>query len=131
MRPKVAVVGGTCAFAGARERLARATSCPNRSVVGNSCESEGKRPSGDAGEEMALCVASQIVGLDVANVPLVNVARCDVSCGDEVSEPLRGIGIDLVVVGGQAHSRVVSGYFFRFRISSASWARTSLVCRST
>jgi len=57
---------------------------------------------------MALRVASQIVGLDVADVSFVNIAWRDVSSGDEVSELLRGIGIDLIVVGGQAHSRVVS-----------------------
>lgn len=35
-----------------------------------------------------------------------HIAGRDVSCGDEVAEPLRGIFVDLVVVGGHAGGSV-------------------------
>jgi hypothetical protein len=70
------------------------------SIVAPAGKSESSRPSTDAGEEMALRVAPQIVGPHVDDGSLVDIAWCDVSGGDEVAEPLGGIGIDLVVVGG-------------------------------
>jgi hypothetical protein len=98
-RPQVAFVIGRLAFAGGAEGLAGARACPNRSVVGPAGESEGDGPSADAGEEMALGVAGEIVGAHVNDASLVNVAAGDVSGVDEVAEPLRCIGVDLVVVG--------------------------------
>jgi hypothetical protein len=49
---------------------------------------------------MALAVAAQIVGRDVEDAALVDIAGHKLACGDEGSQPGCGIGIDLVVVGG-------------------------------
>jgi hypothetical protein len=68
-------------------------------IIGPPREAEGDRPSSDASEEMALGVAAQIVGLHVHDASLVNVAWRDVAGCDEVAEPLRCIGVDLVIVG--------------------------------
>jgi hypothetical protein len=103
---------------GGAEGLAGARACPNRSVVGPSGETEGDGPSGDTGEEMALGVAAEIVGSHVNDASFVNVATGDVSGGDEVAEPLRCIGVDLVVVGG--HSPPCLCEFRAARASSKS-----------
>jgi len=102
-RPQVAFVIGRLTRSGGAERLAGATSCPNRSVVGPSSEPERVGPAADPGEEMGLLVSRQVAGPHVNDASLVNVSRCDVSSGDEVAEPLGGIGIDLVVIGGHLH----------------------------
>jgi hypothetical protein len=96
----VAFVIARLAFAGGAEWLAGARTCPNRSVIGPSGETQGVAPSTDAGEEMALGVASEVVGPHIDNGSRVDVAGCDVSGVDEVAEPTCGIGINLVVVGG-------------------------------
>jgi len=96
----VALVIGRLAFAGGGEGLAGTRSCPNRSVVGPPCKPESERPSADAGEEMALSIASEVVGPHVDDAALVNIAWRDVAGRDEVSEPLSGIRVNLAVVGG-------------------------------
>ena len=78
------------------ERLARTTACPNRSVP--SGEGERVSPSADPSEKVALIVAPEIAGPDIGDASLVNVAGGDTSCGDEVSEPLRGKGVPFVVI---------------------------------
>jgi hypothetical protein len=42
---------------------------------------------------MALPELSEVVGLDVSNIPLVNVSIGDKPSGDEVAEPLRRVGV--------------------------------------
>lgn len=49
---------------------------------------------------MALVVVSQVVRSDIFNAPFVDVAGSDMPSGDQVAQPLRGVGIDLVVVRG-------------------------------
>jgi len=85
--------------AGLAEWLAGARACPNRSVIGPSGEPQGVTPPADAGEEVALRVAAQVVGLDIDDGSLVDITGRDVSGADEVAQPLSGIGVDLVVVG--------------------------------
>jgi hypothetical protein len=58
--PEVALVGLGEPFAGCAERLAWAASCPRRTVCGPSCELEGKAPSTDSREEVALGVSSKV-----------------------------------------------------------------------
>jgi hypothetical protein len=89
------------------EWLARARACPNRSVVRPSGESKGVGPSADPGEEMALPVSGEVVGLHVNDASLVNVAWCDVSGGNEVAEPLGGIGVDFIVICGSWLAHVI------------------------
>ena len=105
IRPEMARIIESFAFAGGAERLAGATSCPNRSVIGPSGEPQGEAPSADAGEEVALRVPAQIIGTHVDDGALVNVSGRDVPGGDEVAEPLRGIRVDLVVVGAATAHR--------------------------
>jgi hypothetical protein len=64
---------------------------------------------------MALRVALEVVWLDIHDAPFVNITRRDVACGDQVTQPLRGIGVDLVVVSGhQAHT---AGLLPRWRLT--------------
>ena len=51
---------------------------------------------------MTLRVTVQIVGAHVCNGSFVNIAWRDQTGGNEVAQPLCGVGVDLVVVG--AHS---------------------------
>lgn len=101
-RPQVTFVIGRLARACDGEWLTRARACPNRSVVWPACNSERDRPSSDASEEMGLCVAAEVVGPHVNDASLVNVSWGDVPFFNEVAEPLRGIRINLVVVGGHS-----------------------------
>jgi hypothetical protein len=101
MRPKVPVIVEALARAGEAKGLAGATSCPNRSIVGPAGEPQGIGPSADACEKVALGIAGEVAGAHVNDASLVNVSRRDCAGGDEVAEPLSGIGINLVVVGTQ------------------------------
>jgi hypothetical protein len=96
--PEVSFVGMALPLSRARKRLTGTGAGPHGSVVGPICEPEGVGPACNAGEEMALDVAAQIVGSDIDDGTLVNVAWRDESCSDEVAEPLRGEGVNLVVV---------------------------------
>lgn len=60
--PEVALVCEALALARCGEGLAGAGTCPNRSIVGPSCEPECIGPAANSREEMALHVASEIVG---------------------------------------------------------------------
>lgn len=59
------------------ERLAGTARCPDGTGVGPSGEAEGLGPAADAGEEVVLRISSEIVGSDIADVPLVDVPRDD------------------------------------------------------
>jgi hypothetical protein len=65
--PKMPFVVERFAFAGRAERLARAGAGPDFPVVWPPGEAQGVRPDPDAGEEMALGVSSQVVGLNIDN----------------------------------------------------------------
>ena len=51
---------------------------------------------------MALSKAAQVVGIDIDDGALIDLACCDVTGGDEVAKPLCCIGGNLVVVGRHA-----------------------------
>lgn len=97
--PQVPFICGALLLSGGAERLAGAASCPHRPVVGPACKSEGVAPDADASEEVALTVAFKVICSDILDAPFVHVTGRDVACGDQVPQPLRGIGVDLVVVG--------------------------------
>jgi hypothetical protein len=65
--PKVARIVGTFAFSRHAPRLAGAASGPDFPVVGPSGELEGVGPAPDAGEEVALGEASEVVGSNIDN----------------------------------------------------------------
>jgi hypothetical protein len=99
-RPQMTFVIGRLAAAGCAEWLAGVRACPNRSVIGPSGEAQGDAPSSDAGEEMALRVFSEVTGPHVNNASLIHIPRGNVSSINEIAEPLCGIWVCLVVIGG-------------------------------
>jgi len=104
MRPKVPLVSKPLSSACRAERLARATPGPYRTVVGPPGEPQGVAPDADAGEEVALRVTSEVSWSNIAYVSLVYVAWRDEAGGDQISQPLRSIRVDLVVVGRHRRS---------------------------
>ena len=99
--PEVARIFKAFLATGDGEWLAGARACPNRSVIGPAGEAEGKAPASEAGEEMALRIAPEVIGADISDASLVNVAGSDDAGRDEIAEPGDCIRFDLVVVGGQ------------------------------
>lgn len=97
------IVGLAFTFTGNAERLAGTTSGPQGSLVRPPSESSGIRPSSNASEEMTLGVSSEFARSDIHDAPFVDIAPSDVPCGDEVAQPLRGVRVDLVVVGDHDH----------------------------
>ncbi|MCY1542796.1 hypothetical protein D9M68_785630 [compost metagenome] len=102
--PEVPLVSKPKSFACLAERLARTGTGPNRSTIWPAGATKGEGPDTDPGEEMALGVGAQVIGVHVLDRSFVHVARRDVPGGDQVAEPLRGIGVVLVVVGAHATS---------------------------
>jgi hypothetical protein len=94
----VPLVFFTLLLARAAERLAGAGSGPDGSVIGPARQAQGQWPAADAREEMALNVALQIVRLYVGDAAFVHMTDRQISRCDQVAQPLRGIGIVLVVV---------------------------------
>jgi hypothetical protein len=74
VRPEVSLVINPSSTACRGERLARATSRPNGPLIVPPGETQGSRPSADAGEEVALRVAAQIVRSDIRDTPFIHVA---------------------------------------------------------
>jgi hypothetical protein len=103
-RPEMPLVCKPSALTCRAERLARAATSPNGSIVRPSGKTKGVAPDSDASEVMALGVAAYVVRGNVFDASLVNVAWRDVSCGDEVSQPLGCVGIDFVVVGASVNA---------------------------
>jgi len=61
-RPKVARIVAASLGAGARERLTGTRAGPDGAIVGPSGESKSVRPPPDAGEEVALPEAAEVIG---------------------------------------------------------------------
>jgi hypothetical protein len=101
--PEVSFVGMTFPPSSDRKRLTRATAGPDWNFIRVSGEFKSIGPSADAGEEMGLGVAAQVVGSHIDDAPLVNVASGDVSGCDEVSEPSRCVGGDFIVICGHLY----------------------------
>jgi hypothetical protein len=73
----------------AAKRLARAGAAPKRSLIRPPSHSGGGAPSADSGEEVALGVACEVMGLNVLDGASINIAGGDQPCGDVVLEPKR------------------------------------------
>lgn len=82
VRPKVPLVIKPSSRACLGERLARTGTGPNRSIIWPAGAAKSVGPHPDAGEEMALGIRLEIVWSNIADVPLVNVARRDVPGGN-------------------------------------------------
>jgi hypothetical protein len=76
--PKVALVFIPELLACGAEWLARAASCPYRTVSRPSSKLKSEGPSGDPGEEVALGVSFEFMGFDFGDAAGVNI-----SCGYE------------------------------------------------
>ena len=96
--PEVPLVIKPSAFACRAERLARTGTCPNRSIIWPACEPKGVGPDSNTCKEMALCVSVKVARSNIFNTPVVNIARRDVACGDQVAQPLGCIFVEFVVV---------------------------------
>jgi len=70
-RPEMAFVGNAPPGTGCAERLARATACPNRSVLGPSGEVQGVTPAAKSGEEMALNKSGKFACFDILDAPRI------------------------------------------------------------
>jgi hypothetical protein len=57
-------------------------------------------PNPNPGKEVALGVLLEVIGWDIFYAPFVYVDGGYVSGLDQIAQPLRGVFIDLVVVGG-------------------------------
>jgi hypothetical protein len=98
-RPKVSLVPQSCSAAGNREGLAGAAPSPEFSVIWPASQSSSEGPSSDAGKEVALGVAFEVIGTDINDAPFINITWCDMAGGNQVAKPLRGEWVNLVVVG--------------------------------
>jgi hypothetical protein len=58
------------------------------------------RPDTDADEKVALGESSKVAWADIFDTPLINDAWGNVSGFDEVAQPLGGVWVNFVVVGG-------------------------------
>ncbi|MCY1300997.1 hypothetical protein D9M70_505860 [compost metagenome] len=85
-------------FACLGERLARTGTGPNRSTIWPAGAPKGDGPCADTGEEMALGVRAEVIGVHVLDRSFIYVAWRDVAGGNQVAEPLRGIGLNFVVI---------------------------------
>lgn len=106
--PEVARVIKPSALACRGERLARTGTGPNRSIIWPAGAAKGEGPNADTGEEVALGVGLEIIGVYVLDRAFIDIARRDVPGGDEVAQPLGGVGVVFVVVGG--HGVLSGGY---------------------
>ena len=100
LRPEVSFVFLALPLPRCTEGLAGAGTCPDGAVVWPPRESEGVAPDADPGEEVALGEPSEIVGLNFGNGSVINFTLCNVTHQDQAAQPLGGIWIELVVVGG-------------------------------
>lgn len=108
-RPEVTRIGEAKLAPGDASRLAGAASAPHGSLVGPSGNAEGKRPSADACEEMALDVAPEFVGAHVNDASFVNIAGRDPAPSDKASEGSCGGRIVFIVIGGHLYVVGFSG----------------------
>jgi hypothetical protein len=98
-RPQMAVVSNAFLITRRREGLAGARACPNRSVIGPSGKPERVRPDTDSCKEVALCITSEVVMMDIFDTPFVNLAICNMAGFDQIPQPLSGIRIYFIVIG--------------------------------
>jgi hypothetical protein len=96
--PEVPVVIEAFSLPGGAEGLAGAGAGPDGSVVGPSGETEGVGPDADAGEEVALGVAAEVRSSHVPNGSFIYVTFRYQSTVDQVAQPLRGVGVYLIIV---------------------------------
>src|SRR5271157_4077519 len=80
------------------ERLAGARTCPNWTRVIPPSEAQGAGPSSDTGKEMTLRVVFDIFGPDIFDRSFIYISWRNMSCGNQIAQPLRRVRIDLVII---------------------------------
>lgn len=96
---EVALIAFAFLLTGRGERLAWSAACPHGSVIWPSGETEGKAPSADTGEEVALGVVFKVIGGYFRYAALVHVSGGDEAVSDKLAQHGCGLGVELVVVG--------------------------------
>jgi hypothetical protein len=86
-------------LAGVADVLAGESSGPDVEVIGDPRHAETEGDAPDAGEQVDLLVASEVIGRHLADVALVHVAWGQVPRRDLLAEDAAAVGVDLVVVG--------------------------------
>ncbi|WCP14516.1 hypothetical protein sphantq_02962 [Sphingobium sp. AntQ-1] len=105
--PQMPLVSKPFSLACRAERLARARSRPDRTIIGPTGAAQGVAVDADAGEEVALSKSSKLIWADIFDAPFVNDVGRDVAASDEFAQPCGGERVDFVVVGATASTRVV------------------------
>lgn len=98
LRPEVPVVVEAFSLSCGAERLAGAGAGPDGPVVGPSGETKGVGPDADSGEEVALSVTVEVRSSHVPNGSFIDISVSDQFIGDQIAQPLRGVGVYLVIV---------------------------------
>jgi hypothetical protein len=96
--PEMAGIGFAAALAGLGEGLAGAGAGPYRTICRPTSEPESLRPTSDAREKMRLGVSRHITGLDFPDVPLIDVPLWNQFLLDQLPQPCRRKGVNLVVI---------------------------------
>lgn len=104
--PQVAIVFEGALLTGGAKRLTGARARPDGAVVAPSCEAQREAPAAETSEEMALCKAAKVSGLNVPDTSIVNDTIGDETFSDQVAQPGDAIRVNLVVVGG--HQSAIS-----------------------
>jgi hypothetical protein len=99
LRPEVALVFERFALPCGGEGLARAGACPDGTVVWPSGEAEGVAPHSDAGEEVALGIASEVISPNFRDRSFIHIPVRYQSCLDELPQPGGCLRIEFVVIG--------------------------------
>lgn len=98
-RPEVSSVVEAPTLSCGAKGLAGAASRPNGSIIWPASESEGMTPNSDAREGVELRVRANVRGGEDFDAARIHDSRGDEVSGREVSEPLRRVGVELVVEG--------------------------------
>jgi len=107
--PEVAIVSKPKSFAALGERTAWTASGPDAAAVRPSGHAKRERPNPNACEEMALDVAADVAGADVADVAVVDISCWNKSICAEIAKPLRAIRVIFIVVNVAAHAPWAGG----------------------
>jgi hypothetical protein len=79
VRPEVPLVSNPFSFACVAERLARARTCPDRTVVVPTRTSERVTPDSNPCKEVALSKFKKFFWSDITDAPSIDNTICDVS----------------------------------------------------
>jgi hypothetical protein len=106
----VALVAVPAALPRATERLTGTGAGPDSGGVSKSGPPQGKRPSADPGEEVALVESGEFIGVHLQYAPLVHNATSDLARRDQLAEPRARLRVVVVVVDGHSAASSLTGH---------------------